>query len=100
VTGRGPGDPSAATLVPRSSSVRSDSVQYPPRARKAKGPNEISVLDVELSRELVRTNSPASVTPAPPDGRQLVSVRVELLDGMRTNAIKEVYADDVTWEAT
>jgi hypothetical protein len=29
-----------------------------------------------------------------------VSVRVELLDGMRTNAIKEVYADDVTWEAT
>jgi hypothetical protein len=31
-------------------------------------------------------------------GRQLVTVRVDLLNGMRTSAIKEVYADSVSWE--
>ncbi len=32
-------------------------------------------------------------------GRQLVTVRVELLNGMRTTALKEVYADAVSWES-
>jgi hypothetical protein len=33
-------------------------------------------------------------------GRQLVTVHVELLNGMRTSTVKEVYADSVSWEPT
>ncbi len=32
------------------------------------------------------------------DGRQKVTIRVDLLNGMRTSAIKEVYADSVSWD--
>ena len=31
-------------------------------------------------------------------GRQVVTVLVDLLSGMRTSGTKEVYADAVTWE--
>lgn len=33
------------------------------------------------------------------DGRQVVTVRVDLLNGARTVGMKEVYADAVNWEA-
>jgi hypothetical protein len=34
------------------------------------------------------------------DGKQVVTVRVDLLNGMRTVGTKEVYADAVSWEST
>lgn len=33
------------------------------------------------------------------DGRQVVTVRVDLLNGARTVGMKEVYADAVSWES-
>lgn len=33
------------------------------------------------------------------EGRQIVTVRVDLLNGTRTVGMKEVYADAVSWEA-
>ena len=39
-----------------------------------------------------------AVVPDAESGRERVTVRVEQLNGMRTDAVKEVYADAVSWE--